>query len=346
MLPESKRMNHFRHLCAGLACLTTLATVPAAWALDDSDKESVRMLSNAAATEFEQGKFEAARDKFTRAYALAKVPRLAVWVGRANERLGKLVIAYEFYRQALGLERNELWMGDIQTVAQKEAEKALESLAPRLAKITIVVEGAPATEVKVTLDGVAVSAALLGIERLVDPGQREIVGTHGNAQVRESSQVEEGDAATVVLRFQPQAQKPAPTPSAAAPAVLANHAPAAAGVRLDSVPSNSQRTWGWVGIGVGGAGLLTGAVSGLLVLSKYSDLKEDCPALSCGAKYSDRVESYRTMRTVSTVGFVAAGVGAAVGVTLLLTSPSRTPTAAQNLSLWVTPEMAGVVGTF
>jgi Tfp pilus assembly protein PilF len=112
--------------------LTLAVWTNSARALDDSDKEAIRSLSNQAATDYDQHRYEAARDKFLRAYRLAQVPRLAVWVARANEKLGHLVTAYELYRQALSLQPNDLWKADTQQQAQKDAEAELSQLQPRI----------------------------------------------------------------------------------------------------------------------------------------------------------------------------------------------------------------------
>ena len=330
-----------------------------AFALADSDKEAVRQLSNDAAADYNAGKLEAARDKFTRAYALAKVPKLAVWVARTQVRLGKLVSAYEFYRQAVRLERNELWVGDAQELAQKDAARELATLQNRLAKVTIVVEGVPAEDVEVSIDGNVVPSALLGVERYVDPGRREITATRGPLKHHEMVTLPEGEERNVVLRFDPAvlAALPASTPvkpatsSTVVVAAVPTQSPESKpklGSPSQGSSGSAQRTWGWVGVGVGAAGLLTGTVSGLIVAAKYSDLKKDCPGGVCDASDSGRVDSYRSMRTLSLVGFIVGGVGAVTGVTLLLTSPKPVEKVAgvSGVGVWVTPATVGLSGKF
>ena len=145
-----------------------------AQALDDSDKEAIRSLSNQAADDFEQGRYEAAKDKFSRAYRIAEVPKLAVWAARANEKLGHLVTAYELYLRALSLQPNDLWKADVQQQAKKDAQDELDKLQPRIPKLTIVIEGANSSDISVNVDNVQVPSDLLGVERYADPGQRKI----------------------------------------------------------------------------------------------------------------------------------------------------------------------------
>src|ERR1700690_1029150 len=113
-------MNYRRSLGLILATGLLLGT-SSAFALTDGDKEAVRALANDAAQDFDRGQFAAARDKFQRAYAIAKVPRLALRAAQANLKLGQWVAAYELLRQAIALERNDLWLGKTQEQAQADA---------------------------------------------------------------------------------------------------------------------------------------------------------------------------------------------------------------------------------
>jgi hypothetical protein len=82
-----------------------------------------------------------------------------------------------------------------------------------------------------------------------------------------------------------------------------------------------QRTLGWVGVGVGGAGVLVGMVAGGVVLVKQSTLDND-PGCPDACRDRDAVSSFNAMRGVSTAGFIAGGVVLAAGVVLVLTAPS------------------------
>jgi hypothetical protein len=88
-----------------------------------------------------------------------------------------------------------------------------------------------------------------------------------------------------------------------------------------------QRTLGWVGVGVGVAGLAVGGIFGLTAMSKASEASNDgCKGSTCtGAHAGAGVQATKdglTDATISTVGFVAGGVLAAAGVVLVLTAPS------------------------
>ena len=162
-----------------------------AHALDEGSRETVRTLADDAEQDFKKGAFDSALAKFGRAYSLAKVPRLAVWIAQSHEKRGELVSAYEFYRQALSLPPNELWIADFQQRAQKDAERGLAALTPRLAKLTVRVEGAQ--DAKVSVDKVELPSAALGLARVADPGTRHIVAERGRARAEETIVLAEGE---------------------------------------------------------------------------------------------------------------------------------------------------------
>jgi hypothetical protein len=106
-----------------------------------------------------------------------------------------------------------------------------------------------------------------------------------------------------------------------------------------------------LGLAVHGLGLdSTGVVTGLMAGSRYSKAERECPDHHCvegGAGWDD-VQSFRTLRTVSTVGYIVGGVGLAAGATLYLTAPSRRSGGTQTgaLGVWVNARSAGLVGAF
>lgn len=337
--------------------IALLGVLPStALALTEGDKEAVRNLSDEAADDYDHQRFAQARDKFTRAYSVAKIPSLALWTARANEKLGKWVAAYEMYNEVLTLERNELWRGDAQQKAQQDAARELSFLTQRIPRLTVRLEGADVNQASVTIDGIPIPTGLLGVERFADPGQHVVAGQAGALQASESVKLTEGARATVVLQLKP---KPASLPAQATPTTpqtpptaqveqgIAPPSPAAdQGPELSSSESsNHQRLWGWVAVGVGGVGLVTGTATGIIVASKHSDLKNKCgDELRCPVQYESDVDSYRTMRTVSTVGFIAGGVATALGVTLLITGNHSD--AGPKVGIVLAPGMAHVTGAF
>jgi hypothetical protein len=56
-------------------------------------------------------------------------------------------------------------------------------------------------------------------------------------------------------------------------------------------------------------------------MTKHNRLATDCPNGKCGPAHKRAYDSYHTVATVSTIGFVAGGVAAGAGVVLLLVKP-------------------------
>jgi hypothetical protein len=365
--------------CAALVLATAMVWSGTAYATDDSAKGAARELANEAKSDFDAGKFEEAGSKFQRAYEIAKVPTLAVWAARALVKRGKLVAASELYRQAALLAPNDLWVGDAQQQAQADAEKELGELQPRIPKLRIRVEGAAGYDVDLTVDGARMAAALLGIDLPTDPGRRHIVGKRGTDLLEQTVDLAEGERKEAVMKFNaaapavalpaksaevlpapsgmvqpaasPRAENAAPAGSAPAPAPEVRRdglttTPVPTVTERSSSASNSgsaQRTWGWAVAGVGAAGLLTGIVTGIAVMANTS-LRNDCPNGACAPSKSGSVDTYNLMRNISTAGFIVGGVGAAVGVSLLLWTPRHESDS--RMALWLGPSSAGVKGAF
>jgi hypothetical protein len=86
-----------------------------------------------------------------------------------------------------------------------------------------------------------------------------------------------------------------------------------------------------------------GGVTGIVVLSDSSlrnSCKNGCPPTVSKSK----VDNYNLMRNLSTVGLIVGGVGAAVGVTLLLWTPKREGDT--RAALWLGPGSLALKGTF
>ena len=331
-------------------------TVAVVWpgvalATDDSAKGAARDLANEAKRDFDAGRFADAGQKFRQAYEIAKVPTLAVWAARGLAKCGQLVAASELYRQATHLTPNDLWLGDVQKQAQADAEKELAELQPRIPRLRIRVEGAAANDVEVTIDEVKLASALYGAEVPKDPGRRRIVGKHGGETVEQTMELGEGGHKEVVLTFKAMlAEKPAIGETDKTKVVkeerreeLVTAKPVPAEPQPVASSGRAQRMWGWIAVGVGAAGLLTGAVTGIVVAAD-SGLRNECQNNNCDSSKSDKVSTYNLMRNLSTVGFIVGGVGAAVGVTLLLWTPKHE--SEPRVALWLGPGSAGVKGAF
>jgi hypothetical protein len=298
---------------AGLITLVLLAPL-SAQAADQGTKAAARDLGYEGVTLFQNGDYAGASEKLERAFAALKAPTLGLWSARALAKQGKLLSASERYLEITRLEP----AGDVavQKQAQADAVQEQSELLPRIPAVVINVDGAPPDEVELTLDGAVVPSALIGVRRPVDPGKHELKARSKSGDAVASVSVEEGETKQVALKL-------------ALPGTDSTR-DSAAGVREQPSPSDAlpekhgsiQRTLGWVSLAVGGAALAAGGVTGGMALGKKSSLSDDCRNNLCPPPVHGEVDSYNSLRTVSTVAFAAGAVAGAAGIVLLLTAPS------------------------
>ena len=99
-----------------------------------------------------------------------------------------------------------------------------------------------------------------------------------------------------------------------------------------------------IAFGASGLGLLTGLVAGGIAMSKMGELRGACgEELVCPDRLRGDAELGRVAAHIGTAGFVTAGVGAAVGLTLLLVPEKSTPA---KVGISAGPAFLGVKGEF
>jgi hypothetical protein len=239
--------------------------------------------------------------------------------------------------------------------AKERAKGVLNTALPKIARLTVKIEPTDAKP-QVTVAGASIPPALLGVERPTDPGTHEIVvSAPGYLEQRSTVTLVEGGSQEVSLKLEKDPNVVAATPPLApvpAPAVVTTSPPQPPS---DTAPRKNN-TLAYVTLGIGGAGLAVGGVTGFLALGKKSDLK-GCVDTRCPSSQEDTLDSAKTLATVSTVGFAVGFVGVGVGVVLLLTgggsSSAAQPQLAKHESFagvhvepWLSNEQAGLRGTF
>ena len=311
---------HFRTtlLVASLMLGASLAA-PVAHAQSEESvaRAAARKLGYAGVESFQAGQFAEASEKLEKAYVVLRVPSLGLWSARALVKVGKLVEAADRY---IEVTRANNLGGDVavQKKAQADAQTELEATQALVPSVIVRISGAEPNTVKLTLDGVPMSSALVGESTPVNPGHHVLVGERGEQRVTRDVTVQEREKKGVELAFD------AVSGSAAAPER------AASGVSSpEASHSNTRRLLAYTALGVGGAGLIVGGITAALAASKKSSLDHDgqCANDNCPASLGSGVDSYNGMRSISTVGFIVGGAFAATGVVLLLTAPKTETTA-------------------
>ena len=292
-----------RTLLVAIVIASTLwAGAAAAAEPTTADRAAARKLAGEAMDLFTAGDFEAALAKFSEADARVPAPTLKLRVARCLDKLDRLKEAAEMYREVIAFEL-KAFAPAVHREARKQAVPELAALLEDVPLVTVTVEGPGAAEAAVSMNGQAIDFSV-GDDHELDPGHYVFRAEQGGRETSEEIDLARSEHQTVVLKL--PAEEVADTP------------PTGAAVADDG---SGMAVAGWVAVAVGGVGVTIGIVTGTMVLSQESDLEGRCPNRQCPPEAHADAESFDTLRTTSTVGFVIGGLGLATGVTLLLLAP-------------------------
>jgi tetratricopeptide (TPR) repeat protein len=243
--------------------------------------------------------------KFESSYKLD--PALGTLLNLANcyEKLGKIASAWarweEAYQWALKNHDDRL----------DYAQKNRDALVPRLPKLKIVVTSrAPALSIE--RDTAKISEAMYGSALPVDPGEHSVFVKRGDEVLKtEKVKVVEAQSAEISLDLA-AIEKAAPPPKPKKDVVVVG-------------PSPALRKVGWAVGGVGVGGVLAAAALGTIALSKkgQADLPQNCFDKYCTPAGLALVKDARTFADAGQWVGIGSLVVVAVGVTLLIVTPSQ-----------------------
>jgi hypothetical protein len=344
----SSRGRSLAWLLASMLVATAAHADPSA-----ADRETARGLMQQGRELRAKNDEKGALKSFQAADAIMHVPSTGMEVARSQVALGQLVEARD---TIAGIRRIPAKPSDPVPFkeARAKAEELDASLNGRVPALTIWVKGAADDETpEVSIDGEALPAGVLGLPRAVDAGHHVVSVKSASGEAKQEIDVHEGEQKTVDLTLVAAA-----TPVAAPPEEGSDEAePEAA---PPETRSHKPTVVTWAGVGLAGAGVIAGTVTGVLSLSKKSSLQRECANDVCGpSSYSD-YDSAHSMATISTIGFIAAGVGAAVATVSLIVGhdvpapePAANPTAPPSPAakrMTIVPIIglgsAGFAGTF
>lgn len=303
------------------AILTTLAlaaslglTSAARGEATAADVETARRLYQQGQALAAKGDHQAALEKLRAAHALIKTPIIALELCKAHRGLRQPVEAREACLSVARIPRSSEETARSDS-AREEASQIAEALKGEIATVKVVLRGVPPDRhPKVEIDGVAVPSAAATEPRSVNPGHHAVTAQVDAGPVaRAEVDVSAGESHDVVLDVEvpPEAIAPAaPDPSRGAGP---GEAPSDGGGG-----ARALRTAGFITLGLGAT---VGTVAGLVAMGEKAGL--ECPLGQCGPDQHDDLDRARTWGTVSTVGFVAAGVGLAAAIVGYSIAPSK-----------------------
>jgi hypothetical protein len=246
-----------------------------------------------------------------------------LYLADCYQTLGRTASAWATFREAAYMAK------DRKDDREKIAVDNARSLEPKLSFLTVEVTPLPGVVLELRQDGKALSDALWNSPIPVDPGPHTLEASAPGKQPWSTSvNIAQGPHQEHIvvppLEDQPieQTVLAPPTPPPAEPAT--------------TFGGSTQKTLGWVLLGVGGAGVVTSGVLALLARGDDRDAEAECRPDNEQLCNPAGVALGQSARTKATWAGVSAGVGLAAlgaGVTLLLTAPSSPGAHRRELAL-------------
>lgn len=298
---------HRRRLPYGARCALAVAACLAFSSIASADAaDDLFDKGNAA---YDTGNYAVAMEHFNAAWKLRKTHDLAATMAQAELKLSRYAEACTHLQYALA---------HFPLTGKPEMRKRMEEVLAESKKKVATVRLKPnVKEAAVRVDGLEVEADAADSETFLSPGAHAIEARAGGYELLKTTyEAKAGASEDVPLTLVAAQVKPQ---RSVVPAAIA--------------------------FGVGGAGLVAGAVAGGIAVARTSELKKlcgdpiECPRSQQGALNDAKLSAY-----VSTAGFVLAGVGAVAGVTLLLVPIGGA--SEPRASILIGPGFTGVKGTF
>jgi hypothetical protein len=339
-----------------LALLTFAASLPGLARAEQqpsaADRTTARRLGNEGVIALKNGDYDTAADRFERANDLVSAPSFLVLLARARAGQGRLVEAYEIYRTIIreGVQPDK---PDAFKRALADAKQEVKALEPRLAWVAVNVVGVRPEQVEVTLNGSVIPSAALGAQRPADPGVLRVEAkAEGYRSAEAVVNLTEGQHLPPIELRMVELPKPQPVVAVKPeqPVMTADGGEPA---------WVSQDTLGFVALGLGGAGLVVGTVTGIIAINRRAEL-DDIPCIEevgdiCYADTDPAIvnravaadDDLKTFSTAANISFIAGGALAITGLILLATSPDEgAPSEAMTVRPFIGLGNIGAAGTF
>ncbi len=267
-------------------CLLWSSSSYAGQAASGAEERSVaRELAYSAKTHFDAEEYERAAEDAEAAYRLVPAPTLALLGARAKANLGRWNAALLLYRAAAS--PTDLSESPALAEARRDAKRELTELEARMPQVRI---HQPAREDgQVFIDDHVIVPSTYGVWFPYDPGTHALTWVSSDGE-RISRNVTFVAGKRQELRIT---------------------------VAADSPGKVRERTWSYVGFGTGAVGVGLGIGLGIAALEQEKQLSDACDGFSCPQQESENIEDYKTLRTASTVSYIAGLTGAAAGGFLL-----------------------------
>ena len=346
-----------RFLMASLLAATLGVSSVASAEPTAADKDTARSMMTDGRSARDKGDLKGALKAFIGADALMHVPTTGLEVAKTQVALGLLVEARETATRVAHIASSPSDPAPFKQ-ARDAASALVDELGPRIPSLTVTVKNVPeGTTAEVTIDDAPMPAESLGQPRKLDPGHHVIVAKAGGVDSKQEVDLAEKDQKQVAIAL-PAAGAAASTTGTGATTGEATPEPE----QPASHKSGGSTVLMIGGFGLAGAGVIAGSITGILSMSKTNSIKSSAfcqnnnGTVACGPQENSDISSAKSMATISTVSFIAAGAGAVLGVIGLLTGNSSSPSATpekppaeettSRIEPWLGLGAAGLRGTF
>jgi hypothetical protein len=267
-----------------------------------ADREAARHLFDEGRARMRANEPLRAIEAFEKAHEIVHVPTTGLALARAHLAAGHLIEARD-----IALETSRLpHEGPEPAVLEEARQQAREleaQVRPRVPALRIHAKGAS----KIAIDAKEIA---LGADPVaVNPGKHVVVAKNEEGkEFKANVEVGEREVKDVDLVLS------APERVVKAP------------VRVEPRPerTSTARALFIGGLGLAAVGTGVGITTGALTLSRAGDLDAQCANDVCAPAARDDLDAARTLGTISTIGFIAAGIGIAA-VVIGLTLPRSAP---------------------
>ncbi len=310
-----------RTISSILLLSAALLTAGAATA-QSSDKALAEALFQQGKQLFDQGKTDEACARFEESQR--REPKLGTLLNLAvcHEKQGRTATAWAEFTEAAALAEKK---GE--TARSTFARERVAALEAKQSKITVVLKG-DAPGLVVIVDGKDFSVH--GVALPVDPG-RHRVEAKASGRKPWSTEIDVPPGPANLSVEVPELAPEDPAPAATPPPPTERLHPGTELPKPERPAPEPEREGihpaTWACFGIGGAGLLVGAIAGGVSLGMAGDLEESCTGGVCSTSAQrDDLSTANTLANVSNVGFGVGIAGVAAGVIVLLaTLPSDEP---------------------
>jgi hypothetical protein len=341
MASEIRRAHRSRLLALALAACALATTTTALAEPSAAERETARGLMTQGRSQRDAKDYRAALQSFQAADAIMHVTTTGYEVAKTQELLGMLVEARDTLVRTLRIAEQPSDPAPFKE-ARMKAQALSDELEARVPSVRIKITGAAeGTTPSVTIDGAAVAAAALAVPFKLNPGHHVIEAKTKTASGKTEVDVAERETKDVVIAL-------TATEGATAPVEPPTEPPPPE--KPPEPPPSGGHTLTYASFGVAAVGVVLGGITGYISISKKNDATQNgCVNNKCPPSTYDTIDSANTMATISTVSFIVAGAGAAVGVLSLVLRSEPAPSAPATgirATPWIGLGSAGVRGTF